>query len=121
MEEGEAKCLQHIIMIYTVYSVNNYTTGIAIIIHEYFLSLITCKHNVVICCWEKYHLTCHRPYVQNIKPFIPLVFSFSVSGVMHTHRTLDIGKVSPESPLYPMSCAYDPTITKTVTKGEISL
>ena len=95
MEEGEAKCLQHIIMIYTVYSVNNYSTGIAIIIHEYFLSLITCKHNVVQCYWEKYHLTCLRPYVQNIKPIILLVFSFSVSGVMHTHRTLDIGKLCP--------------------------
>ena len=70
MEEGEAKCLQHIIMIYTVYSVNNYTTGIAIIIHEYFLSLITCKHKVVQCYLEKYHLTCLR---QNIKPIIPLV------------------------------------------------
>ena len=73
MEEGEAKCLQHIIMIYTVYSVNNYTTGIAIITHEYFLSLITCKHNVVQCYLEIYHLTCLRPYVQNIKPIIPLV------------------------------------------------
>ena len=94
MEEGEAKCLQHIIMIYTVYSVNNYTTGIAIIIHEYFLSLITCKHNVVQCYLEKYHLTCLRPYVQNIKPIIPLVFSFSVSDVIRTHRTLDIGSLS---------------------------
>ena len=73
MEEGEAKCIQHIIMIYTVYSVNNYTTGIAIIIHEYFLSLITCKHNVAQCCLEKLQLTYLRPYVQNLESNIPLV------------------------------------------------
>ena len=71
MEEGEAKCLQHIIMIYTVYSVNNYTT--AIIIHEYFLLLITCKHNIVQYSLEKLYLTYFRPYVQNLEPNIPLV------------------------------------------------
>ena len=87
MEEGKAKCFQHIIMIYTVYSVNNYTTGIAIIIHEYFLSLITCKHNLVQCCLEKRHSTCLRSCVLNIKPIILLV-SVSVESY-----TLDIGSL----------------------------
>ena len=48
MEEGEAKCLQHIITIYTVYSVNNYTTGIAVIIHEWLIGIGKAFHKVPI-------------------------------------------------------------------------
>ena len=54
-------------MVFFPVTLNNYTTRIAIIIHEYFLSLITCKHNVV-------HYTVHSVYHNYVLETLCLTF-----------------------------------------------
>ena len=38
-------------------------------------------------------LACLGPSVHNLKSDFSLSFSFSISGVMHIHRTLDVGSL----------------------------